>query len=179
MYSRKEVKASLFSQHIETPSWAYADSGTRFKVFTQPGAARNAHERVADAAVVHRFTGVAPSVALHIPWDHVDDYEGLAKYAAELGLRIGAINPNLFQDDDYRLGSVCNPDPAVRRKAVAEILECIEIAKATGSEAISIWVADGTNYPGQDDVRSRQDRLADALHDVYEAMTTGMVLLLE
>ena len=173
------IKEQLRRQWIETPSWAYGNTGTRFKVFRQPGAARDAFEKIEDAAVVHRLTGVAPSVALHIPWDKVDDYARLAKHAADLGMRIGAINPNVFQEDEYRLGSVCNPDPAIRRKAIEHLLECVEIAAETGSPAISLWFADGTNYPGQDDISRRQDRLAAALRETYDAMPEGVSMLLE
>jgi L-rhamnose isomerase/sugar isomerase len=174
-----DIKAALRQQWIETPSWAYGNSGTRFKVFTQEGVARTAFEKIDDAAQVHRFTGVAPSVALHIPWDRVDDYKELARHAIESGVAIGAINPNLFQEPEYRLGSVCNPDPAVRRKAVNHLLECVEIGRITGSTLLSLWFADGTNYPGQDDMRIRQDRLADALAETYAAMPDGMRMLLE
>ena len=177
--TRSEVKQALRRQWVETPSWAYGNTGTRFKVFKAAGAARDAYEKVDDAALVYRLTGVAPSVALHIPWDKVDDYGRLAKHAAEAGLRIGAINPNVFQDDEYRLGSVCNPDPKVRRKAVDHLLECVDVAGAVGSPAVSLWFADGTNYPGQDDIRARQDRLAEALRTVYEALPEGVGMLLE
>ncbi|HUV94151.1 MAG TPA: L-rhamnose isomerase [Anaerolineae bacterium] len=173
------IKAALKAQRIETPSWGYGDSGTRFKVFEQRGAARTVHEKLADAAQVHRFTGVAPSVALHIPWDKADDYGELRSYARSLGLRLGAINPNLFQDDDYRLGSLCHPDSAIRRKAIDHCLECIEIAKTTGSQIISLWLADGTNYPGQDSIRARKHRLVESLTDVYGAMPAPMRLLVE
>jgi L-rhamnose isomerase / sugar isomerase len=175
----EEVKQELRRQWVETPSWAYGNTGTRFKVFRQPGAARDAYEKVEDAATVHRFTGVAPSVALHIPWDRVDDYGKLAKHAADLGMRLGAINPNVFQEDEYRLGSVCNPDPKVRRKATDHLLECVEIAAEVASPAVSLWFADGTNYPGQDDIRARQDRLAAALRETYEALPDGIGMLLE
>jgi L-rhamnose isomerase/sugar isomerase len=164
---------------IETPSWAYANSGTRFKVFAQAGVPRDPWEKIADAAVVHRLTGAAPTVALHIPWDRVDDYAALAKHAADLGLGIGAINANVFQDDDYKLGSVTNPDPAVRRKAVAHLLECVDIMDATGSKDLKLWFADGTNYPGQDSIRARQDRLAEALHQVYDRLGPDQRMLLE
>ena len=177
--TRSEVKQALRRQWVETPSWAYGNTGTRFKVFKAAGAARDAYEKVDDAALVYRLTGVAPSVALHIPWDKVDDYGRLAKHAAEAGLRIGAINPNVFQDDEYRLGSVCNPDPKVRRKAVDHLLECVDVAGAVGSPAVSLWFADGTNYPGQDDIRARQDRLAEALRTVYAALPEGVGMLLE
>ncbi|SCL26339.1 L-rhamnose isomerase / sugar isomerase [Micromonospora rhizosphaerae] len=179
MTDTASVKAALRAQRIETPSWAFGNSGTRFKVFAQEGVPRNAYEKVDDAATVHRFTGVAPSVAVHIPWDRVDDYAELAKHASDAGIRIGAINPNVFQDDVYRLGSVCNPDPAVRRKALDHLLECVEIGTATGSTILSLWFADGTNYPGQDSIRARQDRLAEALEATYAAMPGGMRMLLE
>ena len=174
-----EVKQELRRQWIETPSWAYGNTGTRFKVFRNPAAARDPYEKVDDAAFVHRLTGVAPSVALHIPWDRVDDYARLAKHAADAGLRIGAINPNVFQEDDYRLGSVCNPDPRVRRRATDHLLECVEVAAEVGSPALSLWFADGTNYPGQDDTRARQDRLAAALQETYAALPEGVGMLLE
>ncbi|MCD6506429.1 L-rhamnose isomerase [Candidatus Poribacteria bacterium] len=173
------VKAKLKSQHIETPSWGYGDSGTRFKVFKQPGAARNVWEKLQDAAQVHKFTGVTPTVALHIPWDKVDDWKALSDYAKELGIGIGAINPNLFQDNEYKLGSVCNPDPKVRRKAIDHMLECVEIMKITGSTALSVWLADGTNYPGQDDFRRRKGYLYESLKEVYDAMPDGTRMLLE
>jgi len=173
------VKRALKAQRIETPSWGYADSGTRFQVFHQPGAAVTPHDKIADAAQVHKFTGVAPSVALHIPWDKVDDYAELKAYAESLGVTLGAINPNLFQDDAYKLGSVCHPDPAVRRQAVDHILECIAIAKTVGSQVISLWLADGTNYPGQDSIRGRKHRLVEALTEVYVAMPPAMRLLIE
>lgn len=173
------VKRALKAQRIETPSWGYADSGTRFKVFRQPGAARTTFEKLADAATVHRFTGVAPSVALHIPWDKVDDYEDLRAYADSLGIALGAINPNLFQDDAYKLGSLCHPDAAVRRQALEHMFECIEIAQTLGSNIISLWLADGTNYPGQDSFRARKHRLEEALRASYEAMPAPMRLLIE
>ncbi|KAB1990440.1 L-rhamnose isomerase [Streptomyces triticiradicis] len=173
------VKAALKTQAVETPSWAYGNSGTRFKVFAQPGVPRNPREKLDDAAKVHEFTGAAPTVALHIPWDRTDDYAALAKHAEERGLRLGAINSNTFQDDDYRLGSVCHPDPAVRRKAVDHLLECVDIMDATGSRDLKLWFADGTNYPGQDDLRERQDRLAEALAQVYERLGDDQRMLLE
>ncbi|MCT2588830.1 L-rhamnose isomerase [Streptomyces sp. N2-109] len=176
------VKAALRSQAIETPSWAYGNSGTRFKVFAQPGVPRTPWEKLDDAARVHEHTGVAPTVALHIPWDRVEDLEGyaeLSEYAQERGLRLGVINSNVFQDEDYKLGSVCHPDPAVRRKALGHLLECVDIMDATGSRDLKLWFSDGTNYPGQDDIRTRQDRLSEALHAVYERLGTDQRMLLE
>jgi len=173
------VREALRAQRIEVPSWAYGNSGTRFKVFSQPGVPRTPEEKIADAAQVHAFTGVAPIVSLHIPWDRVDDFAKLASYAAERGVRIGTINANVFQDDDYRLGSVTNPDPAVRRKALNHLLECVDIMDATGSADLKLWFSDGTNYPGQDDIRARQDRLAEALAEVYGRLGEGQRMLLE
>ncbi|TDB76939.1 L-rhamnose isomerase [Micromonospora sp. KC723] len=177
--TRQRVTQALRAQRIETPSWAYANSGTRFKVFPQEGVPRNPYEKIADAAVVHRLTGVAPTVALHIPWDRVDDYADLARYAADQGVALGAINANVFQDDDYKLGSVTNPDPAVRRKAIDHLLECVDIMDATGSHDLKLWFSDGTNYPGQDDFRARQDRLAVALRETYDRLGDDQRMLLE
>lgn len=173
------VKAALKTQAVETPSWAYGNSGTRFKVFAQAGVPRTPQEKLDDAAQVHAVTGVAPTVALHIPWDKVDDYAALAKHAEERGLKLGAINSNTFQDDDYKLGSICHPDAAVRRKAVDHLLECVDIMDATGSRDLKLWFADGTNYPGQDDLRERQDRLAEGLAEVYGRLGDGQRMLLE
>jgi L-rhamnose isomerase / sugar isomerase len=173
------VKATLKAQRIELPSWAFGNTGTRFKVFGQPGVPRTPLEKIDDAAQVHRFTGVAPSVAVHIPWDKVSDYADLAKHAADAGVRIGTVNANVFQDDDYRLGSVTNPDPRVRRKAVAHLMECVDVMDATGSRDLKLWFADGTNYPGQDDIRTRQDRLAEALAEVYARLGPDQRMLLE
>lgn len=174
-----EIKALLKQQHIETPSWGYGNSGTRFGVFPQPGAARNARERLEDAATVHRHTGVSPTVALHIPWDQTDDWDGLKQYAANLGIGIGAINPNVFQGQEYKLGSVCNHDPAIRRLATDHILECIEIMKITGSKLLSLWFADGTNFPGQGNFRKRKRWLYECLREVYDALAEDARMLIE
>jgi L-rhamnose isomerase / sugar isomerase len=173
------VKTALRAQRIELPSWAFGNTGTRFKVFAQPGVPRTAQEKIDDAAQVHRYTGVAPTVAVHIPWDRVDDYAGLARYARDQGVAIGTVNANVFQDDDYKLGSVANPDPAVRRKALDHLLECVGIMDLTGSADLKLWFADGTNYPGQDDIRARQDRLAEALREVYLRLGPQQRILLE
>ncbi|MFE0650869.1 L-rhamnose isomerase [Streptomyces sp. NPDC059534] len=173
------VKAALAAQRIETPSWGYGNSGTRFKVFAQQGVPRDPYEKLDDAAQVHAYTGVAPRVSLHIPWDRVDDYAALAAYAKERGVELGAINSNTFQDDAYRLGSVCHPDPAVRRKAVRHLLDCVDIMDATGSADLKLWFADGTNYPGQDDVTARQERLAESLAEVYARLGDDQRMLLE
>jgi L-rhamnose isomerase/sugar isomerase len=179
MSSPAEVKATLGTQSIETPSWAYGNSGTRFKVFAQAGVPRTPEEKLADAAQVQRFTGVAPSVAIHIPWDRVDDYALLAKQALDLGVRVGTVNSNVFQDDDYKLGSVTNPDAAIRSKAVGHLLDCVDVMDATGSKDLKLWFSDGTNYPGQDDIRRRQERLGEALATVYDRLGADQRMLLE
>ncbi len=176
---RSRALEALAQQTIELPSWAFGNSGTRFKVFGQPGVARDPFEKLEDAAQVHKYTGVAPRVSLHIPWDLVDDYGKLAAHAADLGVEIGAINSNLFQDDDYRLGSLTHADPAVRRKAIEHHAQCIEVMRKTGSTDLKIWLPDGTNYPGQDDLRGRQDRLADSLQQIYAMLDADHRLLLE
>jgi L-rhamnose isomerase / sugar isomerase len=173
------VKNALKNHRIELPSWAFGNSGTRFKVFGQEGVPRTAREKADDAAQVHKHTGVAPSMAVHIPWDKVDDYAALAAYAKANGIGIGTVNANVFQDDDYKLGSVCNPDPRVRKKALAQLLECVDVMDATGSRDLKLWFADGTNYPGQDDISLRQDRLAEALAATYERLGPGQRMLLE
>ncbi len=179
MQDRDAVLEALRGHQIELPSWAFGNSGTRFKVFAQPGVPRTPFEKADDAAQVHRYTGVAPSMAVHIPWDRVDDYEALAAHAKRAGIRIGTVNANVFQDDDYRLGSVCNPDPRVRAKALAHLMECVDIMDATGSRDLKLWFADGTNYPGQDDISARQDRLAEALGAVYGRLGENQRMLLE
>jgi L-rhamnose isomerase/sugar isomerase len=173
------VKAALKAQRVETPSWGYGNSGTRFKTFAWPGAARTIYEKLADAAMVHRLTGICPTVALHIPWDRVDDWGALKEYAARQDLAIGALTPNVFQDDVYKLGSVCHPEPAVRRRAIKRILECIAICQTVGSNLLSLWFADGTNYPGQDDLRARKHRLLESLAAAYRAMPPAMRMLIE
>ncbi|MDQ0799899.1 L-rhamnose isomerase [Arthrobacter sp. SLBN-112] len=164
---------------IEVPSWAYGNSGTRFKVFGTPGTPRTVQEKIADAAKVHELTGLAPTVALHIPWDKVDDYAALKEYAAGLGVGLGTVNSNTFQDDEYKFGSLTSSNESVRRRAIDHHLECLQIMHATGSKDLKIWLADGTNYPGQDDMRGRQDRLAESLQEIYAALGDEQRLVLE
>jgi L-rhamnose isomerase/sugar isomerase len=173
------VKERIKKHHIETPSWAYGDAGTRFKVFKQPGVPRNPFEKMEDAACVHRFTGVAPSVAVHIPWDKVDDYGALSRYAKDLCVRLGAINPNLFQEEEYKLGSLTHEREDVRKRALDHLLECIEIGKTVGSSIQSLWFADGTNYPGQADIRRRKNWMQEGLAAAYKQMPANMRMLLE
>ena len=176
---RRAALDALAQQTIELPSWAFGNSGTRFKVFGQPGVARDPFEKLEDAAQVHKHTGAAPRVSLHIPWDLVDDFGKLAAHAADLGVRIGAINSNLFQDDEYKLGSLTHPDQAVRDRAIAHHARCVDVMRQTGSTDLKLWLPDGTNYAGQDDLRGRQDRLADSLQQIYALLDPGHRLLLE
>jgi L-rhamnose isomerase/sugar isomerase len=177
-----EIRDALRSLPIELPSWGFANGGTRFGTFAEPGAARDVFEKIEDAALVHRLTGACPSVALHIPWDLPPagmDWKGIADFAAENGLRLGAINPNLFQEQEYKLGSLCHPDATVRKKAVAHLVECCEIAGVVRSSQVVVWLADGTNYPGQDDIKERRKRLRDSLAAGYAVLPGGVELLIE
>ncbi|RLT32367.1 MAG: L-rhamnose isomerase [Chloroflexi bacterium] len=177
----KSIKTALKAQHIETPSWGYANSGTRFKAFAWPGAARTTREKLDDAAMVHAMTGIAPSVAVHIPWDKPEDgdYAGMCQYAESKGITIGAVNPNVFQDDQYRLGSLGNPDPNVQEEALDHMLECCEIMGKLKSNALSLWFADGTNYAGQDNLRGRKRRFEDGLKQVYKELPANGRMLIE
>lgn len=175
--ARVNEQLSLLS--IEVPSWAFGNSGTRFKVFPQEGVPRDAFEKVADAAVVNRLTGAAGKVAIHIPWDNVDDYAKLAAFAQDEGIEIGTVNSNTFQDNDYMLGSVTHPESRVRRKATDHLLECIDVMDQTGSRDLKLWFSDGTNYPGQDDIAARQDRLFEALGEVYARLGDDQRMVLE
>jgi len=174
-----KVEKKLKALKIETPSWGYSDSGTRFATFKQIGAAKSVKEKIQDAAEVHKVTGICPSIALHIPWDITDNWNALLEYSLSLGIKPGAINPNLFQDQDYKLGSLCNLNIKVRKKAINHVLECIGIAKTLKSKDISLWLGDGTNYPGQDDIRERKHRLEDSLKEIYNNLADDMRILIE
>jgi L-rhamnose isomerase/sugar isomerase len=173
------IAPDLERQASELPSWAFGNSGTRFKVFPQPGVPRDPYEKIADAAQVHQCTGLAPTVALHIPWDRVDDFDKLRRHADDLGVRLGTINTNTFQDDDYKFGSLCHVDDVVRAKAIAHMHDCVDIMGVTGSRDLKIWLPDGLNYPGQGDLRDRQERLADSLRQVYARIAPHQRLVLE
>ncbi len=179
MFDSKAVKASLKQQAIGTPTWAYADSGTRFHVLHRPSAPRNVEERLEDAAVVQKVTGVCPYVDLHTAWDRSDDWGKVRRMAADLGLRIGAVNPHLFEEDDFALGTLCNPSARVREKSLARLLEGVEIAKQVGAGVMSMWFADGTDYPGQDGFRARRKRLEEGMAAVYRAMPAEMRMVIE
>ena len=170
----------LRTWRIETPSWGYADAGTRFGVWRQPSAARTIEEKLADAGQVHKHTGISPTVAVHVLWDFPDGFDkSVLRHAESVGVRIGAINPTLFEDQRYKFGSLANPDQDVRRQAVQHCLDSIEIGRQVGSEVLSLWLADGTNYPGQDDMVARKHRLAESLTTVHDAMPDSMQLMIE
>ncbi|MET1004536.1 MAG: L-rhamnose isomerase [Propionibacteriaceae bacterium] len=173
------VLDQLAGQVIELPSWAFGNSGTRFKVFSTPGTPRTIQEKLADAAKVNELTGLAPKVALHIPWDKVDDYAALRSFAEDLGVTLGTINSNTFQADIYKFGSLTHVDEKTRQTAIDHHFECIDVMNATGSRDLKIWLADGTNYPGQGDIRGRQDRLADSLAKIYDRIGPEQRLVLE
>ena len=179
MTTFSDIEPLLTQQAIELPSWAFGNSGTRFKVFGTPGTPRTPQEKIADAAQVNKYTALSPSVALHIPWDRVDDYTALGAFAKDHGVALGTVNSNTFQDDDYKFGSLTNTDPKIRQKAIDHHFECIEIMAATGSRDLKIWLADGTNYPGQQDLRARQDRLAESLAIIYARIGDSQRLVLE
>ncbi len=174
-----DIAAKLAEQAIELPSWAFGNSGTRFKVFGTPGTPRTPQEKIADAAQVNRYTALSPTVAIHYPWDKVDGWAALGAFANDHGVALGTVNSNTFQDDDYKFGSLTHSDPRIRQKAIDHHFECIDVMDATGSRDLKIWLADGTNYPGQGDIRARQDRLADSLAKIYARIGETQRLVLE
>lgn len=175
----KSVRKKIKEFTIETPSWGYGDSGTRFKVFKQKGMPRNLFDKIDDASIVHKYTGICPEIAIHIPWDKEDDWEKVRNYAKEKGLKIGAVNPNLFQEEEYIFGSVCNTKKVVREKAISHMKECINIMKIIGSNTLSLWFADGTNYPGQGNFRARKNWMEEALQRIYTILPDNSRMLIE
>jgi L-rhamnose isomerase/sugar isomerase len=178
---RDQLFKLLDDFRIETPSWGYADTGTRFGKFLQPAAAGTIDEKLQDAGVVNKYTGCCPTVAVHVLWDFSIgvDASATAKVAQKNGVRIGAINPNLFQDQAYKFGSVCSPDERAQNAAHRHVMDSIAIGKAVGSNLLSLWFADGTNYPGQDDIVTRKRRMEGALRQWHDAMPTSMTMLVE
>jgi L-rhamnose isomerase/sugar isomerase len=164
---------------IELPSWGFLNTGTRFKVWQQAGTPRTVEEKMDDAGTVRRYTGIAKTVALHIPWDQVDDYGQLLAYIESKDMGVGGINLNTFQDADYMLGSMCHPDPAIRQKALDAVIECCRIADEMAAPAVKVWLGDGTNYPGQDDLRWRRNRLVEGLQAAYEHLPAQARMYLE
>ncbi len=178
---RDKLFSLLDTFNIETPSWGYADTGTRFGKFLQPAAASTIDEKLADAGCVHKFTGCCPTVAVHVLWDFTVgvDARATADIARKNGVKIGSINPNLFQDQQYKFGSCCSSDEQARHHANRHVMDCISIGKAVGSNLLSFWFADGTNYPGQDDIAERKKRMHGALRQWHDAMPAGMTMLVE
>ena len=181
MSSPETIHRALDSFRIETPSWGYADTGTRFGKFHQPAAAIDIDDKLADAAHVHRLTACCPTVATHVLWDFAPgtDPAAVARKAGSLGIRMGSINPNVFQDQLYKLGSVGSPFETARDQALAHIIDCIKLGQQTGSKAVSLWFADGTNYPGQDSIRARKHRFEAALKEAHGHLSPEQVMLVE
>ncbi|HSW47441.1 MAG TPA: TIM barrel protein [Phycisphaerae bacterium] len=176
----QQVIDRLQSFAIETPSWGYADTGTRFGKFHQPAAARTIFEKLDDAAWVHKLTGICPTVAVHVLWDFPKGFDPkVVDHAGKAGVRIGSINPNVFQSQCYKYGSFGNRDEQVRRKAIRHCLDCVTLARQVGSDVLSMWFADGTNYPGQDSIRARKQRFVEGLKEVHAAMPKSMTMLVE
>lgn len=173
------VEARLKAQAVETPSWGYADSGTRFGAFRMAGAPRNVFEKFEDAAQANKYTGIAPGVAVHIPWDAGADWKELSEYAHAQGVSVGAVNPNVFQDNDYRFGSLGSARKSIRDKAVAHMRECVQIMNVVGSPNLSLWFADGTNFPGQASMRYRKQWFAEGLAEVYADLKGNQTMLVE
>ena len=173
---------ALNSFQIELPSWGFANTGTRFGKFLQPAAATTLEEKFSDAGQVHRWTGVCPTVALHVLWDlpdGIDGAGGVQSLAARHGLRPGSINPNVFQDQIYKYGSLGNPDPSVRDQALNHILTSVEIGKRLNSRDISLWFADGSNYPGTQNIRHRRRWFEEGLAAAHARLGADQRLLVE
>ncbi len=174
-----KIKEKISNFKVEVPSWGFGRSGTRFHAFHIPGEARNIYEKIDDAAFVNKITDAVSAVAIHIPWDKVEDYKALKDYAEEKGTKIGAVNPNYFQDEDYLFGSLSNSDKKIRRKAIEQTFECIEIMRQTDSKILSMWIPDGSNYPGQIDFKRSFDLLEDSLKQITKELDEDMTMLLE
>jgi len=179
---RDKVFRALDAFHIEIPSWGFANTGTRFGKFQQAAAATTIEEKFADAAEVNRLTGITPTLALHVLWDlpnGVADAAGIQALEKKTGIRAGSINPNLFQEQEYKFGSICNPSAEIRQKAVRHLLDSVEIGKALGAAEVSLWVADGSNYPGSQSIRRRIGWMKEALQAAHAALAPGQTMLVE
>ena len=180
--TEKAVWEALDRFQIEIPSWGFANTGTRFGKFLQAGAATSIEEKFADAAQVQQFTGACPSLALHVLWDFRDGLRSageIEKLSSKYAIRAGAINPNLFQDQEYKHGSLGNPDPAVRKQALRHLVDSVEIARRLNSRDISLWFADGSNYPGSANIRHRKDWFAEGLRATHAELSPAQRLLVE
>ena len=177
----ERVHSALDAFRIELPSWGFADPGTRFGKFLQDGAAIDLADKLSDAGEVHRVTGSCPKVATHVLWDFEEGKtpSDIVALANENGMQLGSINPNLFQDQEYRLGSLCNVDPAIRETAAQHIRDSIKLGRDVGSDVLTLWLADGTNYPGQDSIRARKRRLEEALKEFHEHLAPEQTFLIE
>ena len=173
------IHKALDTFRIELPSWGFANTGTRFGKFVQPAAATNIEEKFSDAAQVHRWTGVCPTVAIHVLWDLAGDLSDVQGLGTKYGLQPGSINPNLFEDQIYKFGSLANPDSAVRKKAVDHLEHCVEIMKQLGSRDLSVWLADGSNYPGTQNIRRRRKWVEEGLAAAHAQLTDGQRMLVE
>jgi L-rhamnose isomerase/sugar isomerase len=177
-----QVKAALDQFAIELPSWGFANTGTRFGKFIQLSAATCTAEKVADAGAVNAFTGCCPTVAMHVLWDFpagASDVPGVLDAASAEGVRVGSINPNVFQDQCYKYGSLANPDPEIRKAALGHILDSIQIQTLTGSRDLSLWFADGLSYPGTGSIRSRKAQFEDGLSAIHAALSGEQRMLVE
>jgi len=178
---RDKLFSLLDNFKIETPSWGFSDTGTRFGKFLQPAAASTIEEKLQDAGAVHQYTACCPTVAVHVLWDFTVGVSAdeTAKLAAKYGVKIGAINPNFFQDQVYKFGSVCSANEVARQHAHRHMMDSTAIAKAVGSNTLALWFADGTNYPGQDDIVTRKRRMSGALRQWHDALGDNMTMLVE
>ena len=179
---RDQVFAALDAFKIEVPSWGFANTGTRFGKFLQPAAATTIEQKFADAAEVNRLTGAAPTIALHVLWDlpnGLDDVDGIKGLVKEHGIGAGSINPNLFQSQEYKYGSICNPSAEIRGMACRHLLESVEIQKALGSKDLSMWVSDGSNYPGTQSMTRRIEWMEEILGKTHAALGQGQRMLVE
>lgn len=178
---KEQAIASLDALKIELPSWGFADTGTRFGKFLQDGSAIDTADKFADAGMVNRLTACCPAVAVHVLWDFSESQNGasVAAIAAKNGVEIGSINANLFQDQEYKLGSFGNPEAAIRQQALQHSLDCIQLGKDVGSDLFTLWFADGTNYPGQDSIRDRKRRFQEGLRACHERLSESQVMLVE
>jgi L-rhamnose isomerase/sugar isomerase len=178
----EHVFRALDSFRIELPSWGFANTGTRFGKFLQPAAATCIEEKFADAAQVHQLTGACPTIALHVLWDlprGIDSTAEILNLAAKYGVRPGSINPNTFQDQEYKFGSLGNPDETIRQRALDHLRDCIDIAQRLESRDLSLWFADGSNYPGSANIRQRKQWFTEALRRVHDQLSDTQRMLLE
>ncbi len=177
----QDAKKKLTELVIELPSWAVGDSGTRYGTFKDAGAARNVWDRIEDCVEIQRVVGVCPAMATHVLWDVTDDgaYGPVRDYARERGLKIGTVHPNTFKGQQFRFGSICNRSETIRAESAAHLVDCVRIAREMGSKVIGMWLADGTNYPGQDSLRERKSRLIEGLQQLYDALDDDMIMVLE